>query len=106
MDKLTFKDYLDSKERLLLAIQETPIASTQYVVKRYCKIRIGESRTARQEVALKPKQKITVEWRYDDIDNPEPVSVILENVGPEEKPVYWNGHKLKDWLSKNAFENL
>lgn len=106
MDKLTFKEYLDSKDRLRQAIQETPIASTYYVVKKYCKVRIGESRTARQEVALKPKQTIIVEWRYDDIDNPEPVSIILDDINSDEKPVYWTGQKLKDWLSKNAIEEF
>ena len=106
MDKLTFKEYIDSKDRLRKAIQETPIASANYVVKKYCKIRIGESRDARQEIALKPKQIITVEWRYDDINNPEPISVMLESTGEQENPVYWTGEKLKSWLSKNAFEEL
>lgn len=104
---MTFRDYLDSKERLRQAIQETPIASTKYTVKKYCKIRVGESRDERQEVALKPKQSIIVEWRYDDINTPEPVSVILESINPdEEMSVYWTGEKLKSWLSKNAFEEL
>lgn len=106
MDKLTFKDYLESKERLRKAIQETPIASAKYAVKKYCKIRVGESRDTRQEIALKPKQVIVVEWRYTDIKNPEPVSVVLESIGSDEMPVYWSGEKLKSWLSKNAIEEL
>lgn len=106
MDKLTFKDYLESKERLRQAIKETPIASTTYVVKKYCKVRVGESKDSREEIALKPKQTIVVEWRYTDIDNPEPVSIILEDISSEERPVYWNGQKLKDWLSKNAIEEF
>lgn len=106
MDKLTFKDYLDSKARLRQAIKETPIASSSYRVKKYCKLRIGESRELREEVALKPKQTIVVEWRYDDIDNPEPLSVILESIGSDSKQVYWSGQKLKGWLSKNAIEEL
>ncbi len=106
MDTLTFKNYLDSKAKLREAIMKTPIASSSYRVKRYCKIRIGETRNNREEVALKPKQTIIVEWRYDDIDNPEPNSIILESVDSGSKPVYWSGQKLKSWLSKNAIEEL
>lgn len=106
MRKLTFKEYLDSKAKLLEAIQETPVVSSTYVVKKYCKIRLGESKETRQEVALKPKQRIIVEWRYDDIENPEPESVILDDISPDEHEVYWTGAKLKSWLSKNAVEEL
>ncbi len=106
MDKLTFKDYLDSKAKLREAIKETPIASSSYRVKKYCKLRIGETRETRKEVALKPKQTVIVEWRYDDIDNPEPLSVTLESISSDSTPVYWSGQKLKSWLSKNAIEEL
>jgi len=106
MEKLTFKEYLQSKETLRKAIQETPIASTHYVVKKYCKIRLGESRAEREEVALKPKQSIIVEWKYTDINNPEPLSIILDENDADERPVYWNGEKLKSWLSKNTIEEF
>ena len=106
MKKLTFKEYIESKEKLRRAIQETPVASTYYVVKKYCKIRIGESREYRSEVALKPKQTIIVEWRYDDINNPNPISITLDDISQEEKPIYWSGQKLKNWLSKNTIEEF
>ena len=106
MKKITFKEYVDSKKKLLEAVKETPIASLTYVVKRYCKIRIGESKEERQEVALKPRQRIIVEWRYDDINEPEPVSIIFDDIGPEENDLYWNGHKLSSWLSKNTIEEI
>lgn len=97
---------MESKQKLLEAIKETPVASSVYAVKRYCKIRLGESKETRQEVALKPKQRIIVEWRYDDITNPEPISVILDDISSDEREVYWTGAKLTDWLSKNAYEEL
>ena len=106
MKKLTFKQYVESKERLKRAIQETPIVSTNYTVKKYCKIRYGESKDARQELALKPTQEIVVEWQYEDIKNPEPVSITFPDFSPEENEVYWSGKKLKEWLHKNAIEEF
>jgi len=106
MNKISFKEYVDSKKKLLEAVKETPIASLTYAVKKYCKIRVGESKEDRKEIALKPRQRIIVEWRYDDINEPEPVSMILEDVGPEEYDIYWNGSKLNHWLSKNAIEEI
>ena len=106
MRKLTFKEYIASKEKLRQAIAETPVVSTTYVVKKYCKIRVGESTENRQEVPLKPKQRIIVEWRYDDIKNPEPESITLDDLSPNEHDVYWTGAKLRNWLSKNAVEEI
>ena len=106
MRKLTFKEYMASKNKLRQAIQETPVASSTYLIKKYCKIRVGESRNARYEVALKPKQRIIVEWRYDDIKNPEPESIIFDDVNTDEHDVYWTGAKLTEWLSKNAVEEI
>ena len=106
MKKISFKEYVASKKKLLEAVKETPIASLTYSVKKYCKIRVGESKENRQEIALKPRQTLIIEWRYDDINEPEPVSIIFEDIGPEEHDVYWNGNKLKDWLYKNAIEDI
>lgn len=106
MEKLTFKQYMESKAKLLEAIKETPVATSCYVVKRYCKVRVGETKEDRQEVALKPNNRILVEWRYDDIENPEPESITFDDESPEEFPVYWSGAKLSDWLSKNAVEDV
>ena len=106
MKKLTFKEYVESKERLRHAIKETPIVSTTYIVKRYCKIRFGESKETRQEMSLKPKQEIVVEWEYEDIKSPEPLSIIFPDSSPEENDVYWNGKKLMEWLHKNAVEEF
>ena len=106
MRKLTFKQYMESKDKLRQAIAETPVAASTYVVKKYCKIRVGESREARYEVSLKPKQRIIVEWRYDDINDPQPESIVFDDVGTDEHEVYWVGAKLTEWLSKNAVEEI
>lgn len=106
MRKLSFKQYLNSKEKLRRAISETPVVSTTYVVRKYCRIRLGESRDHRKEVSLKPKQRIIVEWQYDDLNNPKPLSVVLDDVSPIEHSVYWAGSKLRGWLSKNTIEEM
>lgn len=106
MKKLTFKQYMDSKRKLLEAIKETPITSTAYVIKKYCAIRVGESKENRHQVSLKPKQRIIVEWRYDDIKNPDPISIIFDDISPDENEVYWTGAKLSNWLYKNAVEEI
>lgn len=109
MEKLTFKQYLASKEQLREAIKRTPIQSIEYIIKRYCKLTIGESKDARDHVSLKPKQKIIVEWRYDNIKEiPTPMNVTFVGVGTvmegQEYKVLWNGERLQNWLTKNTTE--
>lgn len=106
MRKLSFKEYLESKEKLRRAIAETPVVSATYAIRKYCKLRLGESKDHRKEVALKPKQRVIIEWRYDDLDDPTPLSVVLDDVSPIEHRVYWAGKKLRSWLSRNAIEEI
>lgn len=106
MKKISFKEYMESKRKLLEAIKETPIASLKYSVTKYCKMRVGETTDKRYEVALKPRQTILVEWKFDDIQQPEPISIIFDDISPEEHEVYWTGTKLTEWLSKNAVEDF
>ncbi len=105
---LTFKQYLDSKEKLREAVTKTPRREASYTVRKYCKLIVGESKDEKSSVALKPNQKITVDWLYEDIDNPTAVSVKFD--GPKdidaEQPyeIYWQGTKLLKWLARNARE--
>ena len=108
--KLTFKDYLDSKHRLLEAIGTSPIQRSSYDVKKYCKlvvVQLGEKQT----ILLKPKQSVIIEWKYEDINNPTPLSIIVEDPkdlsSAETKySTRWKGAKLKQWLSKNTAEAI
>ena len=108
MKKLSFKEYLDSKEQLLHAIKESPIQTVAYDVSSYCKLIVGE-KDDKQHISLKPKQTIVVEWEYDDINaTPTPISIRFEKVKEvdelEEYTTYWSGDKLKNWLNKNTSE--
>lgn len=104
--KLTFKEYLDSKEKLRAAIKETPHQVTEYMVNKYCKLIVGESKDEKEQINLKPNQMITVEWLYNDIDNPTALKIMFEGVcsdiDTEEYKSYWQPYKLQKWLSKNT----
>jgi hypothetical protein len=108
MMKLTFKEYLASKDQLRKAMENTPIAVIEYEVRKYCSLTIGESEDEKELVGLKPKQKVIVEWKYDNVDNPTPSSITfvgLKEVSEDEKHVtFWPGTKLQKWLSRHAKE--
>lgn len=109
MEKLTFKQYLDSKQKLREAIELTPISIAKYTVRKYCSIAIGESNEDSTSVSLKPKQTIIVEWRYDDIDNPSINYIKLEGVdkvdSDEQHSTFWRGEKLAKWLNRYTIRN-
>ena len=52
MEKLTFKQYLESKEQLLKAIENTPISLVEYEVKKYCNLSIGETEDDKELIGL------------------------------------------------------
>ncbi len=107
-DKLSFKEYLTSKEKLREAVTKTPQRVATYSVRKYCKLIVGESKEEKSQVTLKPNQKIVVEWLYEDIDNPTAVSLKFVNVkdvdAEEPYETYWQGVKLQKWLNRNARE--
>lgn len=109
MDKLTFKQYLESKEQLLKAIENTPVSVLEYEVKKYCSLTVGESEEDKSLVSLKPKHKIIVEWRYTSVDNPTPESIRFVGVNEvdedEALSTFWSGNKLQKWLTRHAKQN-
>lgn len=108
MVKLSFKQYLDSKEQLRNAVANTPISVIEYEVRKYCTLAVGELEEDKVVVGLKPKQRIVVEWYYDDIDNPTPTSIQfvgLSNIDENEKQsTFWSGTKLRKWLNRHTTE--
>jgi hypothetical protein len=108
MTKLTFKQYLDSKEQLRNAVANTPVSIIEYEVRKYCSIPTGEMEEDKTLVGLKPKQRIVVEWCYDDIDDPTPTNIQFVGVSQlsedEKFSTYWTGSKLKKWLNRHTTE--
>ena len=111
--KLTFKEYLESKKRLLEAISKSPVQRSIYDVNKYCKLSVleEESDDTKIMLLLKPKQRVVVEWKYDDVNNPTPVHIRVEDdkndsLFENEYFTNWKGSKLKEWLFKNTSEQL
>lgn len=106
MDKQTFKQYLDSKQQLLKAIENTPISIEEYEIKKYCSLVLGETEDEKSLVALKPKQKIVVEWEYTSVNDPTPNSIKfvgVKDVDQDERfSTFWSGNKLQKWLVRHA----
>lgn len=109
MEKLTFKQYLESKEQLLKAIGNTPVSVVEYEVKKYCSLTLGESEEDKSLMSLKPKQKIIIEWRYTSVDNPTPEAIKFVGVKDvdedEVHSTHWTGTKLQKWLVRHAKQN-
>lgn len=108
MDKLSFKEYLESKAHLKKIAEDTaPLRVVEYKVKKYCKIVVGEQ-AQKLFVPLKPKSKILIEWLYANTKSPAPISIKLENVNtvdPDtELETPWNGDRLIKWLLRNTME--
>ncbi|TFH08175.1 MAG: hypothetical protein E4H14_06960 [Candidatus Thorarchaeota archaeon] len=107
MAQLTFKQYLEGKEQLRKAIENTPTTIVEYEVRKYCSIVIGESKEDGKIVGLKPKQKLIIQWRYDNLENPTPDYVKFvgnSSLDEEQQTVSWSGQKLHKWLMRHAKE--
>jgi len=110
MEKLTFKNYLDSKDVLRKAISESPIHTITYKVKKYCRIPVGETKEVKQYIMLKPKQKVLVEWKYTDGLVPDVLSIQFLKVDDiylnESFDPYWTSQRLQKWLTINTKEEI
>lgn len=108
LSELTFKQYLDSKDQLREALKQTPVRKAEHVMRKYCKLPVGESKEEKEYIALKPKHKVFVEWLYEDPDNPKLESVTFEGVDQVEEDKkhssYWPDERFKNWLERNTRE--
>lgn len=106
MEKLTFKQYLDSKDQLLKAIENTPVSTAIYEVKKYCSLPLGEADDDKSLIGLRPKQTLVVEWHHISVENPTPNSIrVVGAKDIDENTIYdteWSGSKLKKWLARHT----
>ena len=104
--KLSFKEYLESKEALRSAVKEIPRTQIEYEVKKYCSFPIGEA-TERQQIKLKPSNRLFISWLCEDRNDPTAIKVEFEGTDVDdttEKPT-WNNKKLLKWLLNNTKQN-
>ncbi len=103
--KLTFKEYVESKTKLLEAVSNTPKQTSTYTVKKYCKLVVGESKQEKEYVNLKPNHNVIVEWEYDDVECPTIVGIMFECDDVDSTDTYncyWGGERLQKWLDRNT----
>jgi hypothetical protein len=105
--KLTFAQYMASKETLRSAVDSAPQRVVEYRVQKYCKLSVGLTKEERAHVKLNPNHTILVDWLYEDVDNPTPLNIRFE--GPEivtdgDHDANWSGDRLLKWLMKNTQE--
>lgn len=104
MEKLSFKQFLDSKEQLLRAIENPPVNVVEYEIRKYCTLYVGESKEAKELISLKPKNKIIIEWLYEDLNDPQPINIQFEGIDQEcdDYVTFWSGDKLNKWLNRHT----
>jgi hypothetical protein len=107
--KQTFKQYLEGKEQLRRAIENTPTTITEYEVRKYCTLVVGECSEESVIVQLKPKQKITVKWIYENPVSPTPDYVKFETdilTESDQYNVFWSSEKFQKWLIRHTREGV
>lgn len=100
----SFKDYLESKNRLKESIKNNPVFENSYSVNSYCKLPVLDG-DKKDNILLKPTSKIIIEWKYENQDVVTPLSIRFMNSNASDENKYktsWSGDKMKKWLSKHV----
>jgi hypothetical protein len=107
--KQTFKQYLESKEQLMRAIENVPVTIVEYEVRKYCTIVVGEDVDSSTVIQLKPKQKIIVKWIYENPLSPSVDHVKIDTgnmLTEDEHSIFWSSEKLQKWLIRHTREGV
>ena len=106
--KLSFKEYYESKQKLLFACESVPRVRSTYRLNKYCKIPVFESLDSDEKVyiAFKPKDRIEVLWEgvneFDDY--PIAKHMVLVSEGGKEVFPCWGNNKLHKWIENSTNE--
>lgn len=105
MEKLTFKQYRESKEHLLKSMANAPVSVIEYEIQKYCSLSIGSMGDVRI-LELKPKQSIIIEWKHTALGVATLDAIRLVGInGINEQDIQTTSlplNKLKTWLARNA----
>lgn len=96
---LTFKEYLNSKDKLISSLNKKPETVNEYTITKYCKISLGESIKDKTVISLKPNDIIKVKWLHESVEYKRCSSIKIEN---EKYISYWKPKKIHNWLEKNT----
>ncbi len=102
MNKMSFKEYFNSKEQLKKAGIENIRANLEYSVTKYCKILVVESMESEKiYISLKPSDKIQILWEYES-DTPILKKLVICNEGEKEFIPCWTSNKIHEWCMSNC----
>jgi hypothetical protein len=104
MKKITFKEYYQSKEALLLAAEDAPLVVKLYEVNKYCKLPVygHELNGEKEYVSFKPKDSIEVLWEYSNPEVPILKSLKIINTSENVCPS-WSNCKFLKWIESSCF---
>ena len=109
MKRLSFREYYDSKKKLLSACETVPRIRNEYRLTKYCKVPVFEELTGDNKVyvAFKPKDVIEILWEksneFDDYPTAKRMILISED-GKEVFPC-WNNKKMHKWIEGHTIES-
>jgi hypothetical protein len=107
-ERLSFKEYYESKRKLLSACDMVPRIRTEYVLTKYCKFPIFESVSddSKVYVSFKPRDIIEVIWEKVNEDDGYPAAkcIVLVTEGRKEVFPCWNNKKIHNWVNRNTNE--
>lgn len=108
MSHLSFKEYYESKKKLLLAGENIPRTRNEYKLIKYCKFPVFESLESDEKtyVVFKPKDRIEILWeRANEFDEyPTVKRMVLRD--KEDQVVFpcWNNKKMHGWIDNKTIE--
>jgi len=109
MRRLTFKEYYESKKKLLSACDTVPRVRTEYKLTKYCKLPVFESLESddRSYIGFKPKDVIEILWEKADEFDDYPVAKSIILISEDNKEVFpcWGNTKLHRWVESSTIEN-
>jgi hypothetical protein len=103
--KLDFKQYYESKMKLLEAVNTSPKIKLKYKLTKYCKLPVYETADSANKIylTLKPDDVVEILWEYDTPDHPTVKCMHLLDNSDILFPS-WNSTKIFNWSLNNTIE--
>lgn len=109
--RLTFTQYVQSKQQLVEAIKSDPVVEHSYAVSKYCKMPVGNSGDTKEYINLKPKTALQITWRYTYDSKCEHLQemqrtplkvVVVDKNGEQQYDLFQSDEKMSKWIRTNA----
>lgn len=106
-EKITFKEYIQSKQKLVEKAKEVCLIEEELVVNKYCKLPtfIIKSKLCEEELKLKPNDVIICQQIQRNNTNTIRCFFVAEKDKSLSDCSYfpkWNQQKLQKWIVKNT----